>query len=110
MLLFLAFVRIYALVLGCLLVSGWGMMLYFSTTNTLIQTNVSDQMRGRVMGIWALVFGGMMPIGGLESGFLSHTVGVPWTIASGGVVCAIAGLMTWLQVRRNPSTPAPATG
>jgi predicted MFS family arabinose efflux permease len=110
MLLLLAFVRIYAVVLACLLVSGWGMMLYFSTTNTLIQTSVSDQMRGRVMGIWALVFGGMMPIGGLESGFLSHTVGVPWTIASGGLVCAIAGLLTWLQVRRNPTTPTAATG
>ena len=65
----------------CLAVGGWGMILYFSTTNTLIQSSVSNAMRGRVMGIWALVFGGMMPLGGIESGFLSHAVGVPWTIA-----------------------------
>jgi MFS family permease len=102
MLLLLAVVRWYPLVLACLAVGGWGMLLYFSTTNTLIQTSVSDDMRGRVMGIWAVVFGGMMPVGGLESGLLSQAVGVPWTVAMGALVCAGAGLVTWLVVRRNP--------
>jgi len=101
MLLLLAVVRSYPLVLACMVVGGWGMLLYFSTTNTLIQTSVSDEMRGRVMGIWALVFGGMMPIGGLESGLLSQAVGVPWTVAVGALVCAGAGLVTWWAVRRN---------
>jgi MFS family permease len=82
------------------------MLVYFSTTNTLIQTSVSDAMRGRVMGIWALVFGGMMPVGGLESGFLSHAVGVPWTIAVGALICALACLATWWTVRRNPPAPS----
>ncbi len=100
MLLLLAMVRWYPLVLACLVVGGWGMLLYFSTTNTLIQTGVSDEMRGRVMGIWAVVFGGMMPIGGLESGLLSQAVGVPWTVAVGAMVCATAGLVTWWRVRR----------
>jgi predicted MFS family arabinose efflux permease len=61
MLLLLALGRLYPLALGCMAVGGWGMLLYFSTTNTLIQTSVSD-----AMGIWALVFGGMMPLGGLQ--------------------------------------------
>ena len=98
MLLLLAIVRWYPLALLCLVVGGWGMLLYFSTTNTLLQSSVSNIMRGRVMGIWALVFGGMMPLGGLESGFLSHAVGVPWTIAVGAFVCAGAGLVTWWAV------------
>jgi predicted MFS family arabinose efflux permease len=102
MLALLAVVRWYPAVLVCMTVGGWGMLLYFATTNTLIQTSVSDEMRGRVMGIWALVFGGMMPIGGLESGLLSHTVGVPRTIAAGALICAAAGVVTWLSVRRNP--------
>jgi MFS family permease len=102
MLLLLAVVRWYPLVLACMAVGGWGMLLYFATTNTLIQTSVSDEMRGRVMGIWALVFGGMMPIGGLESGLLSQTVGVPWAVAVGALICAGAGVVTWLAVRRNP--------
>jgi MFS family permease len=105
MLVLLAVVRWYPLALVCLAVGGWGMLLYFSTTNTLLQTSVSDEMRGRVMGIWALVFGGMMPVGGIESGFLSHAVGVPWTITVGALICAGAGLVTWWVVRRNPTTP-----
>ena len=105
MLVLLAVVRWFPLVLGCMAVGGWGMLLYFATTNTLIQTSVSDEMRGRVMGIWALVFGGMMPIGGLESGLLSQAVGVPWAVAVGALVCAGAGVVTWLAVRRNPVSP-----
>ncbi len=104
MLVLLAVVRWYPLVLACLAVGGWGMLLYFSTTNTLIQSSVSNAMRGRVMGVWALVFGGMMPMGGIESGFLSHAVGVPWTITVGALICAGAGLVTWWAVRRNPTT------
>ena len=100
MLVLLAFVRWYPLVLLCLVVGGWGMLLYFATTNTLIQTSVSDAMRGRVIGIWALVFGGMTPLGGLESGWLSHAVGVPWTVATGAIICAAAGLLMWWQGQR----------
>jgi MFS family permease len=105
MLVLLAVVRWFPLVLACLAVGGWGMLLCFSTTNTLVQTSVSDAMRGRVMGIWALVFGGLMPLGGLESGLLSQAVGVPWTIAAGALICAGAGLVTWWAARRN--LPAP---
>ena len=105
MLVVLAVVRWYPLALVCLAVGGWGMLLYFSTTNTLVQRSVSNAMRGRVMGIWALVFGGMMPLGGIESGFLSHAVGVPWTITVGAIICAGAGLVTWWTVRRNPPAP-----
>ncbi len=104
MLLLLAMTRNFYMALGCMAVGGWGLLLYFSTTNTLIQTSVSDDMRGRVMGIWALVFGGMMPIGGLEAGLLSNAVGVPWTIAVGAIVCASAAFATWGLVRRNAAT------
>jgi predicted MFS family arabinose efflux permease len=112
MLLLLAWTRSYPVALACLAVGGWGMLLYFSTTNTLIQTSVSDAMRGRVMGIWALVFGGMMPIGGLEVGVLSHYLGVPRTIAIGALACSAAAFVTWLAVRRHPGEAqetAPAT-
>jgi MFS family permease len=81
------------------------MLLCFSTTNTLMQTSVSDEMRGRVMGIWALVFGGLTPVGGLESGLLSQAVGAPWTVAVGALICAGAGLVVWLAVRRNRPPP-----
>jgi predicted MFS family arabinose efflux permease len=50
------------------------------------------------MGIWALVFGGMMPLGGLEAGTLSHYLGVRWAIAVGAAVCALAALVVWVIV------------
>ena len=108
MLVMLAIVRWYPLVLLSLVAGGWGMMLYFATTNTLVQTIVSHHMRGRVMGIWALIFGGMLPLGGLESGMLSQAVGVPWTIAAGALICAATGLVMWRHVRRNPLPPVDA--
>ncbi len=105
MLLLLAWTRDYYLALVCLAVAGWGMLLFFSTTNTLLQTSASDEMRGRVMGIWALVFGGMTPIGGIEAGALSHFLGIRWAITSGAIVCALAALVTWLLIpRRTPPT------
>jgi MFS family permease len=105
MLLVLSITRNYYIALAALAIAGWGMLLYFSTTNTLLQTSVADNMRGRVMGIWALVFGGMMPVGGLEAGVFSQWLGVPPTIALGAVVCGGAALVTWLIVRRFAPEP-----
>jgi MFS family permease len=100
MLLLLALVKNYYVALGLLAIAGWGMLLFFSTTNTLLQTAASDQMRGRVMGIWALVFGGMTPLGGLAAGTLSHFLGVRGAIAVGALVCAGAALVVWRIVLR----------
>ena len=100
MLLLLAFVHQFYLALAFLAVGGWGMMLFFSTINTMLQIDASDKMRGRVMGIWALIFGGMMPVGGLEAGTLSGLLGVPATVAIGALVCALAAFVTWIIVRR----------
>jgi len=99
MLLLLAFVQSYYIALALLAIAGWGMLLFFATTNTVLQTSASDEMRGRVMGIWALVFGGMMPIGGLEAGSVSDYLGVRWAIGIAAVVCAAAALVTWIIVR-----------
>ena len=99
MLALLALVTNFQLALICLAIGGWGMLLFFSTTNTLLQTSSSDEMRGRVMGVWALIFGGMMPVGGLESGLVSEHLGVRWAIAIGAMVCAAAALVMWLIVR-----------
>jgi predicted MFS family arabinose efflux permease len=102
MLLILAWVQNYYLALAVLALAGWGMLLFFSTTNSLLQTSASDQMRGRVMGIWTLVFGGTTPFGGLEAGAVSHYLGVRWAVTIGAVVCALAALVAWLVVRRQP--------
>jgi MFS family permease len=104
MLLLFATTRIFALALVFLAIGGFGMMIFFSTSNTLVQTSVPDDMRGRVMGVWALIFGGMIPIGSLWAGMLARWVGTPATIGFNAVVCAIAAFVTWLNIRGRPSS------
>jgi MFS family permease len=103
MLVLFSMTRIYWLAMIFLAIGGFGMMIFFSTSNTLVQTSVPDDMRGRVMGVWALIFGAMIPVGSLEAGPLARWMGTPFTIGFGGVVCAAAAFVTWLSIpkRRN---------
>ncbi len=100
MLLIFSFNRSLVIAMLCLAGGGFGMMLFFSTSNTTVQTIVPDEMRGRVMGIWSLIFGGMIPFGSLEAGVLAHYVGTSATLAIGAVVCALAAGVTFVIVRR----------
>jgi MFS family permease len=88
--------------LGTLLLAivGFGIVLYFSTSNTVLQSIVPDEMRGRVMGIWTLIFGGMIPLGSLQAGLMADLLGTPATIAIGALICALAALVTLNVVRR----------
>jgi predicted MFS family arabinose efflux permease len=92
--------RSFALSMLLLATNGMGLTAFFSTTNTLIQTSVEDDVRGRVMGIYALVFGAMMPFGAMEAGGLAHAIGAPATVRIGAGVCAVAGLVAYLSMRR----------
>jgi MFS family permease len=90
------------LYLGMILLAlvGFGLVLYFSTSNTVLQSIVPDEMRGRVMGIWALIFGGMIPLGSLEAGLMADFLGTPATMASGALVCALAAFVTLYVIRK----------
>ncbi len=70
-----SFTKNFVLALALLFVGGFGMLLFFSTSNTVLQTIVPDEMRGRVMGVWSLVFGAMIPLGSLEAGAVAHLAG-----------------------------------
>ena len=86
--------------LAFLLVAGFGMLLFFSTSNTVLQTIVPDEMRGRVMGVWSLVFGAMIPLGSLEAGAVAHWVGTSFALAFGAIICAASALVTLFVIRR----------
>ena len=58
-----------------LVLSGFTMMMQFTATNTLIQSMVPDQLRGRVMSMYAMMFLGMSPIGSLLAGWAADRVG-----------------------------------
>ncbi len=73
-----------------LLPVGYFVMLQMASSNTLIQVMVPDELRGRTMAVYSMMFMGMAPIGALLGGALSDRLGAPITVAIGGVV-AVAG-------------------
>jgi predicted MFS family arabinose efflux permease len=77
---------------------GWGSMVLFNIANSLVQTHVSDELRGRVMSIYTLTFFGGMPLGALWSGTLAGFIGAPATVVvSALIVLTFAGLF-WVFV------------
>jgi MFS family permease len=75
-----------------LLPAGYSMMLQMACSNTLIQTMVPDQLRGRVMSLYSMMFMGMAPFGAFFGGALAHRIGAPVTVAIGGVACVIGAI------------------
>jgi predicted MFS family arabinose efflux permease len=68
---------------------GFGIVCSVAITNTLLQTLVIDEMRGRVSSMFVLSFIGAMPIGNLIAGAASHRFGVQHTLAAGGLIIAL---------------------
>jgi MFS family permease len=102
----LAFTKNFPVALVFLFAAGFGMLLFFSTSNTVLQTIVPDEMRGRVMGVWSLVFGAMIPLGSLEAGAVAHFAGTPLALAFGAVICAASALLTLFVIRRRETQNA----
>ncbi|MCX6344026.1 MAG: MFS transporter [Armatimonadetes bacterium] len=94
-------VLISAILLGFV---GFGMMLFLSVSNSLIQITSPDVLRGRVLSIRSLLFIGVAPpIGGLLMGYLTDHAGVRSSVFLAGVVCLLTGLaftLTSKAVRR----------
>lgn len=88
-----------------LVFSGFTMMMQFTATNTLIQAMVPDQLRGRVMSIYSMMFLGMSPLGSLVAGAMADHIGAPVTVAIGGLASFAGGLVF---ARRWPAMRAPA--
>jgi MFS family permease len=73
--------------------AGFCMMVEMAASNTLIQSMIPDRLRGRVMSVYSMMFMGMAPLGALLAGALAAPLGAPATIAMGGVVCIVGGLV-----------------
>lgn len=75
---------------------GLGQMLLWNMLNTLIQTLVNDDLRGRVMGWYSLTFFGAMPIGALLAGGMADAIGEPTTVVITAVITLVfALLLVW---------------
>jgi MFS family permease len=73
----------------CLIVAGFGFMVQIAASNTVIQTIVDDEKRGRVMSFYMMAFFGTVPFGSLMAGSLSTRLGAPHTLLVGGICCAL---------------------
>jgi MFS family permease len=75
------------LALCVLPIIGFGMIVQNAACNTLLQTLVEEDKRGRVMSLYSICFLGFVPLGSLISGYLSSQIGVANTILIGALVC-----------------------
>lgn len=98
MLLLLALARWLPFSLLALVGVGWGFMILFNMANTLIQTLVSDELRGRVVSVYTLSFFGLMPLGALLAGFVAEFIGEPLTIILSALISLGFGLFLWIRV------------
>jgi MFS family permease len=79
-----------------LLVLGFAILLCVAGSNTLIQTAVDNDYRGRVMALFTMAFLGLAPLGSFAVGSLAHAFGVRATL----VACGLASCMAGLAYRR----------
>jgi MFS family permease len=78
-------------------VAGMGMMQGMAASNTIIQTIVSEDKRGRVMSYYTMAFVGMAPFGSLLAGSMAHAIGAPWTVILNGSVVLLGA--AWFSTR-----------
>ena len=72
---------------------GMGMMLAAASTNTVLQSIVPDELRGRVASIYVMSFIGVSPLGALGAGWIAERVGPPATLAACGIAALAAALV-----------------
>jgi len=85
--------RVFLLSLFFMLFTGFGMMEQMASSNTILQTIVEEDKRGRVMSLYAMAFIGMVPFGSILAGSLASNVGAPNTILIGGMICILGAIL-----------------
>lgn len=95
------------LVYASLALAGFGMILQLALSNTVIQTLVEHEKRGRVMSLYTVAFLGMAPFGSMLAGTIAQHLGAPLAVTLGGLVCMAGGLAfaAYLPVLRRDARP-----
>src|SRR3954454_618412 len=81
---------------------GWGTISMAATCNTIIQLNVPDVLRGRVMSVYTTLFAGTTPIGGLFAGTLATIGGATLALGVGGVIALGAAAVGFMRMPNRP--------
>ena len=94
-----------------LVVVGFAATSQMAATNTLIQIRVPDELRGRVMAVYATMFMGVQPIGALLAGGIAKKIGAPYTLTIFGALVLMGSLFFLFRVvmRLRQQQPATAT-
>ncbi|MFA5239591.1 MAG: MFS transporter [Phycisphaerae bacterium] len=80
------------------LLAGFGMMVQMASINTILQTIVDDDKRGRVMSLYIMAFMGTAPIGSLLAGSVAHKIGAAHTLQISGALCIIGAIIFWKKL------------
>jgi len=112
----LAGVHQFALAGLLLAAAGASLVLFTATANTTLQVTTPDNLRGRIMSMYAVVMGGMTPIGAVVAGSLAQFWGAPGALLVGGGMglAAVVGVLRWRLLTERPAmeaagaTPGPA--
>jgi predicted MFS family arabinose efflux permease len=99
----LGFEKSYELACITLFVIGFCSIIFTALVNSTIQLNSADNMRGRVMSVYSLVFGGVTPIGSLFAGNISEYAGAPGCMIISGIIGIIATSCTIFVLQKNRS-------
>jgi MFS family permease len=91
--------HIFWLSLLLLMPCSFCLMLLGGSTNSIIQLVARDDMRGRVVSLYAMAFLGMMPWGSLVQGFVAEHAGTGMAVTIGGCVCILTALFAFLDRR-----------
>ena len=94
-----SFSRSFWLSAAFLVPAGFAMMIQMAASNTLVQSMIPDNLRGRVMAVYSMMFMGMAPLGAMFAGTLAQNIGAPYTVAIGGAVCILAAAVFALNLK-----------
>lgn len=82
-----------ALSILALVLTGFGMIVHFNSTNSLIQSIADEDKRGRVIALYSLTFMGITPLGSLLAGTVAESIGVPYTVFAFSLLCIVSALV-----------------
>ncbi|HYX29273.1 MAG TPA: MFS transporter [Pyrinomonadaceae bacterium] len=87
-----SFARVTWLALSLMVVTGFGFMIQMAASNTVLQTIVDEDKRGRVMSFYTMAFMGTAPFGSLLAGSVAERIGAPHTLLFGGIGCVVGAV------------------
>jgi MFS family permease len=94
--------RVFSLSIAALLLVGWGLVSFLATANSFMQLSVPDNLRGRAMSVYTLVFLGTAPLGNSLVGVVADYIGTPKAVNISAIICIAASAVFSMKVSKKP--------